>query len=335
MPVNRQIHLKSRPDGTPTADDFELVTTDIPVLEDGYLLIRNLWMSVDPYMRGRMSDRKSYVPSFEVGRVLNGAAIGEVVESRHSEYAVGDLVSHMSGWREYAVNKGRYIDKLPGNAVSPELYLGLFGTTGLTAYLGLFDVAGLMRGETVFVTAAAGAVGSAACQIARVKECRVIGSCGSDDKAAWLREELAVDEVINYRTCEDIRASLRDAAPDGLDVCFENVGGDHLEAALGNMKPFGRIAVCGMIGAYNTRGGSRQVNNLVEIIARRITMTGFLLMDFEERFDAARRDLAEWHRQGKLVSSETVYEGIENAPAAFLGLFSGNNTGKMLVRLAE
>lgn len=334
MPVNRQIHLKSRPDGVPTADNFELVTPDRPVPQDGAMLIRNLWMSVDPYMRGRMSDRKSYVPPFEVGRVLNGAAIGEVVESRHPDYEVGDLVSHMSGWREYAINKGSYIEKLPADAANPQLYLGLFGTTGLTAYFGLFDVAGLKDGETVFVTAAAGAVGSAACQIARAKECRVIGSCGSDDKAAWLREELGVDEVINYRTCGDIGASLRDTAPDGIDVCFENVGGDHLEAALCNMKSFGRIAVCGMIGAYNAPGGGH-VNNLVEIIARRITMTGFLLMDFEERFEIARRDLAEWHTQGKLLSSETVYEGIENSPEAFLGLFSGENTGKMLVRLAK
>ncbi|MGI9249382.1 MAG: NADP-dependent oxidoreductase, partial [Woeseiaceae bacterium] len=283
MPVNRQIHLKSRPDGTPTAENFELVTAAVPNPDDGQLLIRNLWMSVDPYMRGRMSDRKSYVPPFKVGRVLNGAAIGEVVESKHSDFAAGDLVSHMSGWREYAINNGQYIEKLPTGAANPELYLGLFGTTGLTAWFGLFDVASLRQGETVFVTAAAGAVGSAACQIARVKKCRVIGSCGSDDKAEWLRKELGVDDVINYRTCGDLAVSLGDAAPDGIDVCFENVGGDHLEAALGNMKPFGRIAVCGMIGAYNAPGGSEQVNNLVEIIARRITMTGFLLMDFEER----------------------------------------------------
>lgn len=334
MPVNRQIHLKSRPEGTPTAENFELVSVDMPVPDGGQVLIRNLWMSVDPYMRGRMSDRKSYVPPFKVGRVLNGAAIGEVVESKHPGYVVGDLVSHMSGWREYALNKGQYIEKLPAGETNPELYLGLFGTTGLTAWFGLFDVAGLQEGETVFITAAAGAVGSAACQIARAKKCRVIGSCGSDDKGKWLREELGVDEVINYKTCGDIAASLRDAAPDGIDVCFENVGGEHLEAALGNMKTFGRIAVCGMIGAYNEPGGDN-VNNLVEIIARRITMTGFLLMDFEERFNIARRELAKWHRQGKLVSSDTVYEGIENAPAAFLGLFSGLNTGKMLVRLAK
>lgn len=327
--------MKSRPVGSPTAENFQLVSVDTPELKDGQFLVRNTWMSVDPYMRGRMYDRESYVPPFKLDRVLNGAAVGEVVESKNSDYAVGDLVSHMSGWREYAVIDGRFSNRLPAGTAHPELYLGLFGTTGLTAYFGLFDVAGLKERETVFVSAAAGAVGSTACQIARLKHARVIGSCGSDDKAAWLRSELGVDEVINYRTCDNLSQSLRQAAPDGIDVYFDNVGGTHLQAALGNMKTFGRIAICGMIAGYNAPAERSEVTNLVEIVARRIRMQGFLLMDFQERFDDALQDLSQWYEQGRLVSNQTVVAGIEKAPEAFIGLFSGENTGKMLVRLAE
>lgn len=335
MPLSRQIHLRSRPEGTPTADDFELVEVETRELDDGQFLVRNLWMSVDPYMRGRMYDRESYVPPFRLDRALNGAAVGEVVESRNPDYVAGELVSHMSGWREFAVVDDRFSTRLPRDAANPELYLGLFGTTGLTAYFGLFDVADLQGGETVFVSAAAGAVGSAVCQIARIKGCRVIGSCGSDEKATWLRDALGVAEVINYRTCEDLSRALQQAAPDGIDIYFDNVGGSHLEAALGNMRSFGRIAVCGMIAGYNGPAEHARVRNLVEIVARRIRMQGFLLMDFQDRFDAALHELQAWHADGSLVSHETVVTGIENAPGAFIGLFSGDNTGKMLVRLVE
>lgn len=335
MPTSREVHLKSRPTGSPSPENFELVTVETAALEDGQSLVRNLWMSVDPYMRGRMYDRKSYVPPFKLDRVLNGAAVGEVVESKNPDYKVGDLVSHMSGWREYAIIDSRFSQRIPGDTEHPELYLGLFGTTGLTAYFGLFDVAQLQEGETVFVSAAAGAVGSAACQIARLKNCRVIGSCGSDEKTAWLREDLGVDTAINYRATDSLSKSLRMAAPDGIDVYFDNVGGNHLEAALGNMKSFGRIAVCGMIAGYNGPAREAQVGNLVEIIARRLRVQGFLLMDFQERFGDALEDLTRWHAEGKLRSNETVVDGIENAAQAFIGLFSGENTGKMLVRLEQ
>jgi len=334
MPANRQIHLRSRPDGAPSLENFELVTVETPDLAEGQLLIRNHWMSVDPYMRGRMDDRESYVPPFKVGRALNGAAIGEVVDSKHPDYAAGDLVSHMSGWREYAVNDGRYIDKLPADTEKPELFLGLFGTTGLTAWFGLMDVAAVEPGETVFVSAAAGAVGSAACQIAVAKGCNVVGSCGSDQKGAWLRDDMGVEHVINYKASDDLALDLQALAPGGIDVYFDNVGGAHLQAALANMKPFGRVAVCGMIAAYNAAEAGH-VDNLFEIIARRVTMKGFLLADFQERFDDALADLGQLYRGGKLTQSQTIFEGIENAPAAFLGLFSGENTGKMLVRLGK
>ena len=259
MLANKQIHLKSRPDGQPRVEDFQLVTVDIPKLEQGQLLIKNLWMSVDPYMRGRMTDRDSYVPPFKLDRVLNGSAVGEVVESKNANFNAGDLVSHMSGWREYAISDGRYIEKLPPNTSSPQLYLGLLGTTGLTAYFGLLEVAALKGGETVFVSAAAGAVGSTAVQIARLKGCTVVATCGTDAKTRWLTEELGADEAINYKSCQSLLEIVRRVAPDGIDVYFDNVGGTHLEAALNSMKPFGRIAACGMIGAYNSPGVGDQV----------------------------------------------------------------------------
>lgn len=333
MTFAREIHLRRRPDGMPVAADFELKEVELPTLQAGEILVRNEWMSVDPYMRGRMTDRKSYVPPFKLGHALDGGAVGEVVESRNDRFKPGDSVTHMRGWRDFAVSDGRDAEVLPADDLPSRHYLNLLGIPGLTAYFGLFDIAGLKEGETIFVSAAAGAVGSTVCQMAKRLDCKVVGSCGSDEKGRWLSNTLNVDQIINYKTSDDLTQALAAAAPDGVDVYFENVGGAHLQAALANMNQFGRIPVCGMISDYNSLGDGGKVSNLFEIVSRRLTLRGFILMDFIKEYARARSQIAEWVRAGELQSTETVYEGIDSAVDAFLGLFTGANTGKMLVKL--
>ncbi|MDG4782774.1 NADP-dependent oxidoreductase [Micromonospora sp. WMMD961] len=332
MTSNREIHLASRPVGWPTDDNFRLVKTDVPTPGPGQIVVRNQYMSVDPYMRGRMNDVKSYVAPFALDTPLDGAAIGEVVASEAADIAVGATVLHGLGWREYAL-----LDATAARAVDPTVapasaYLSVLGMTGLTAYAGLLEVAAMKPGETVFVSAAAGAVGSLVGQIAKLKGAgRVIGSAGSPAKVERLRS-LGFDAAFDYHD-GSLRDSLRAAAPDGVDVYFDNVGGDHLEAAISAMNLHGRAAICGMIAQYNATEPPAAPRNLALVIGKRLTLRGFLVNDHNDVRPAFVRDVAGWLREGTLSYDETIVDGIENAPAAFLGVLRGDNLGKMLVRV--
>jgi NADPH-dependent curcumin reductase CurA len=331
--VPRQIVLASRPSGFPTADNFLLTETERPDLADGQVRVRNLFMSVDPYMRGRMNDVKSYVPPFQLGEPLEGGAIGSVIETRSPDLAEGDLVQHMLGWREEAVLPARHAQKVPqADGLSPSAYLGVLGMPALTAYAGLLDVASMKEGDVVFVSGAAGAVGSVAGQIARLKgAARVIGSAGSDDKVRWLRE-IGFDAAFNYKTAP-VLTQLRDAAPDGIDVYFDNVGADHLDAALVMLNVHGRVAMCGAIANYNATEPPPGPANMGLMISKRLTLRGFLVIDHQARMPDMVADVSSWLSEGKLFHTETVVEGLDNAPAAFIDLLRGANTGKMIVRI--
>ncbi|NUQ17587.1 MAG: NADP-dependent oxidoreductase [Sphingomonas sp.] len=323
-------HLKSRPDGMPSADKFELKDIDLPSVAEDMIRVRNGWLSVDPYMRGRMNDVKSYVPPFQLGQPMEGGAVGEVVESRAEGFAPGDLVLHMGGWRDEAVVPAQAARKLPELGAEPQQFLGILGTTGATAYFGLLDVASAKEGDIVFVSAAAGAVGSAAVQIAKAKRMTVIGSAGGEQKCDYVRA-LGADAVIDYRA-GDLLRSLSGAAPQGIDVYFDNVGGDHLDAALAVARNYARFAICGMIEGYNKREPT-SLRFLMRVIAARIRIQGFLVFDYQSRMDEFYRDMGAWLKTGAVKSRETVVEGLEQTPEAFLGLFKGANVGKMLVKL--
>ena len=330
----QQVHLKSRPAGMPTHDNFALVTVELPQPEAGEVLVKNLYMSVDPYMRGRMREDAVYAQAYAVNEVMYGGAIGEVIESNDPSLSAGDIVLNQKAWQDCFVAPANTVVKLePFDRAQLSLYMGTLGMPGLTSYVGLFKFGEPKAGDTVFVSAASGAVGANVCQIAKLKGCRVIGSCGSDEKAQWLKDECGVDEVINYKTCGDLSAALAAAAPEGIDVYFENVGGDHLQAAINSMNPYGRIAACGMISGYNAANPEPGPNNLMLIVGKKIRITGFIVSDHVDMRDAFLSEMIPWIQAGKIKSHETVVEGIGHAVDAFLGLFSGNNFGKMVVKL--
>ncbi|GAT67857.1 NADP-dependent oxidoreductase [Planomonospora sphaerica] len=331
--MSRQINLASRPSGWPTPDDFDLVEVDLPAIQEGQVLVRNRFMSVDPYMRGRMNDVESYVPPFRLGEPLEGGAVGEVVESRAPGLEAGDLVLHGFGWREQVVTEAARVRRVdPIEGVSPSAYLGVLGMPGLTAYVGLLDIASFKEGDAVFVSGAAGAVGALVGQIARLKGAsRVVGSAGSDAKVARLRE-LGFDAAFNYRN-GTVAERLREAAPDGIDVYFDNVGADHLEAAIERLNNGGRIAMCGSISAYNATEPPCAPRNLFLAVGKRLTMRGFIVGDHSSRMRDMIAEVGGWLREGRITADETVVDGLENAPAAFIGLLRGENTGKMIVRL--
>ena len=323
-------HLKSRPSGMPTKDNFELKEVEPPPLGEGQVRVRNLWLSVDPYMRGRMNDVKSYVPPFEIDAPMDGGAVGEIIESNADGLSVGDLVQHMAGWRDEAVVPARTAQKLPDLGAPPERFLGVLGVTGMTAYFGLLDAAQAKEGDTVFVSAAAGAVGSVVVQIAKARKMRVIGSAGGDEKCDFVRS-IGADEVIDYKS-GSILKKLAAAAPDGIDVYFDNVGGDHLDAAFALARNNARFAICGMIDAYNAASPA-SFKFIQRIISARISLRGFIVFDYFPRASEFYRDMAPWISSGTVRSSETIVEGLDNMPDAFLGLFRGENVGKMLIRL--
>jgi len=331
--ISREVQLKQRPQGIPTNDDFDIVDVTVPDPVDKQLTVRNVCMSVDPYMRGRMVDRKSYTPPFQIGETLTGGAVGQVTASRVPEIAEGDYVLSNFGWREAFTAPADQVTGLGSLAAPPSAYLGVLGMPGMTAYVGLLEVGALKDGETVFVSGAAGAVGSIVGQIARLKGCRVIGSAGSAEKVAWLRDELGFDYVFDYHD-GDLLGHLREAAPEGLDVYFDNVGGDHLEAAIFHMRPFGRLALCGAISQYNATEPVPGPVNLAMAIGLGLTLRGFIVSHFDHLSDEFRRDMEGWIASGQIQYRETVYDGIDNAPDAFIGLFTGENTGKMIVNLA-
>ncbi|WP_184021709.1 NADP-dependent oxidoreductase [Sphingobium boeckii] len=329
--MTRAWTLKSRPTGLPDHDNFELCEIADAPIGAGEVRVRNLWMSVDPYMRGRMNDAKSYAAPFELGEPMHGGAIGEVIESQADGLAVGDLVQHMFGWRDSAQGPAAQFTKLPALGVAPQVFLGMLGMPGMTAWFGLLDVGQAKAGDTVFVSAAAGAVGSTVTQIAKAKGMTVIGSAGGADKCAWVKS-LGADAVIDYKTEGSLVKKLSEAAPKGIDVYFDNVGGDHLDAALAVANDGAHFAMCGMIHGYND-ATPVQLRYIMRIVAARLRIRGFIVTDFFDRMGEFYQDMGGLLAAGKLESRETVHEGLEAAPDAFLGLFSGENTGKMLVRI--
>ncbi|MEV0342026.1 NADP-dependent oxidoreductase [Nocardia sp. NPDC050713] len=333
LPVTtREIHLAARPEGAPTPANFELVTRPMPELAEGQILVRNTWMSVDPYMRGRMDDRPSYIAPFEVGAALEGSAVGEVIASRSERIPVGATVTHFAGWREHSILDDALATPIDTSAAEPEHFLGALGTTGLTAYAALTDVAPVRPGDTVFVSAAAGAVGSVAGQIAKALGAgRVIGSAGGPAKTALLLEEFGFDAAIDYRA-GDLEGQLAAAAPEGVDVYLDSVGGEHLRVAVAAMRPNGRVALVGAISGYNGATGE-QGPDLYLAATREVSLRGMLVSSYFPVFGEYIAKAAAWLADGTLRTRQTVYEGLEQAPAAFLGVLSGANTGKMLVRL--
>jgi NADPH-dependent curcumin reductase CurA len=332
--TGQEIRLASRPHGWPTAENFEMVKVDVAEPGPGQVLVRNTYMSVDPYMRGRMNDVPSYVPPFKVGNALDGGAIGEVIASNSDRVRVGATVLHGYGWRDLVVLDDKRVSVVDVNAVpSPAVYLGALGTTGLTAYVGLFDIAAFKPGDTVFVSGAAGAVGSVVGQLAKMRgAARVIGSAGSAEKVARCTEQYGFDAAVNYKDGR-VRDLLREAAPDGIDVYFDNVGGDHLAAAIYSMRNFGRIAVCGAIDQYNATSAVPGPTNMAMIIGKRLTLRGFIVTDHLDRMADFVAEAGAALRDGKLTCDETIVDGLANAPDAFLGLLRGENISKMVVKL--
>ena len=330
--TTREIRLASRPDGAPVPDNFELAEVPLPELGEGEALVRNSYLSVDPYMRGRMRDVKSYLPPFAVGEVLQGGAVGQVVASRNDAVEEGSWVQSLQGWREHYVSDGDGLLPVDPSLAPISTALGVLGMTGLTAYAGLMEFGKPKEGETVFVSAAAGAVGSVVGQLARIKGARAVGSAGSQEKVEYVTGELGFDAAFDYKT-EELPKALREHCPKGIDVYFDNVGGDHLEAALGRMNKFGRIPVCGMISTYNLEDPPPGPRNLPALIASRVTVRGFLVIDHYDLYPRFVEEMAGYVQSGAMKYRETVVDGIERMPEAFIGLLEGDNLGKMLVRV--
>ncbi len=327
MPKSREIHLVARPNGMPAQGDFALIETQVPDAADGEVLVENLYMSVDPAMRPRLTAGQ------DLNIAMMGGALGRVVQSKNPDFAVGDLVSNRNGFREFFTSDGKGLTKLAADPDLPvTVHMHALGMTGFTAYGGLLHIGQLKDGEQVFVSTAAGAVGSVAAQIAKIKGCYVVGSTGAADKAAWLKDEVGLDAVINYKETP-IRKALEEATPKGIDVYFDNVGGDHLEAALRRINTLGRIPVCGFISGYNS--GHSSVSNLSNIIYSRVMLRGFVGTDFLHLHGQFLSDMSGWLKEGKVKYQETILDGIDNAPSALIGLMEGKNSGKMLVKLAE
>ncbi len=339
MTTSTEIRLKSRPEGMPAADNFAVAQVEVPAPGAGEVLVRNRFMSVDPYMRGRMYDRPSYVPPFQIGETLQGHAVGEIVESHAEGFAPGDLVSSMFGWREaFTVAPATFaqapalFSKLPPiPGVSPSAFLGVLGMPGLTAYVGLLEIGQPKEGETVFVSGGAGAVGSLVAQIAKIKGCTVVASAGSDEKCAWLRS-VGVDHAINYKQ-GDLLAQVQAAAPKGIDVYFDNVGGEHLEVAIEVARQGARFAECGMISGYNATEPTPGPRNIIMVVGKSLKIQGFIVSNYGHLQPQFVADIGRWLGEGRIKWEETVMDGIANAPNAFLGLFTGSNTGKMVVKL--
>ena len=335
MTPSTQIQLINRPVGWPTQDDFRTATVELPALGPEQVRVHNEFVSVDPYMRGRMNDVKSYIPPFVLGETMTGGAVGRVVESTAATHPVGSVVVHDLGWRDVAQGDApafRVVEEIPGVPISA--YLGILGLTGLTAYVGLVHIAHLKAGDAVFISGAAGAVGTAAGQIARLEGAsRVIGSAGSAEKVALLTDRYGYDAAFDYKQAP-VREQLRGLAGDGIDVYFDNVGGDHLEAALDVMRPGGRAALCGAIAAYNATERTPGPDNMVNIISRGLTLEGFTLGNYTHVFPEFAAKMGPWLASGDVVHDETVVDGIENSVDAFLQLMRGANVGKMLVKVA-
>jgi NADPH:quinone reductase len=331
----QQIQLVSRPEGMPVKEDFLYKEIDVPQPSNGEVLVKTIYLSVDPYMRGRMSDAKSYVEPFKLNEALAGGVVGEIVESKSAHFQKGDFVVGMLPWQEYSVAKEKEVRTIDPDVAPISTYLSILGMTGLTAYFGLMDIGQPKEGETVVVSGAAGAVGSVVGQIAKIQGARVVGIAGSDEKVSYLTDTLGFDEGINYKTTDNIYKTLKEASPNGIDVYFENVGGEIGDAALSLLNKHARIPVCGSISSYNKTDrdlGPRVQSRLIKSSA---LMKGFVVNDYNDRFKEGATKLGEWLSQGKLQYEETITEGLDNVTDAFLGLFQGKNIGKQLVKIAE
>lgn len=332
---SQQIELASRPEGKPEASNFRSRTVELSPIDDGQFLVKNHWMSVDPYMRGRMKAGDSYVKAFEIDEPLEGGCVGEIVQSRHADFSEGQFVLGQLGWREYWKSDGEGVQVVDPNLAPLQAYLGVLGMTGLTAWVGLNRIAKLKPNSTVFVSAASGAVGSVVCQLAKAKGCRVIGSAGKPEKIQWLKDKAGIDACINYKEVDDLASELASLAPDGIDVYFDNVGSDHLEAAIDVMNDFGVCVECGMISTYNATDPPPAPRNLFKVVAKRIRMQGFIVRDHMEDKDEFIAEMAPLVKADKIVWEETVTDGLANASDAFIGLFEGSNLGKSLVRVSN
>lgn len=333
MSTTKTINLKSRPSGTPTLADFDFTTSEVAAVGDGELLLRTTYVSVDPYLRGRMSDAKSYVPPFQVGKPLASGVIAEVLESKSDNFRKGDYVSGSFQWKETQVAKADGLLKVDSNQAPLSAYLGVLGMTGLTAYLGLTEIGKPKAGETLVVSGAAGAVGSVVGQIGKILGLRVVGIAGTDEKVKMLKSEFGFDAGINYNTTEHMAKAIATACPSGVDIYFDNVGGPISDAVLFNINKFSRTVNCGAISVYNETELPKSISVQPFLVKKSSLMQGFIVSDFADKFPAGIRQLAEWLQQDKLANTETVREGFDNIPQAFLDLFEGKNKGKMVVKL--
>ena len=331
--MNRKIVLKSRPIGTPTIANFEMSEVSVPVLQDGELLLKSKVVSVDPYMRGRMSDAKSYTTPYQVGEPIAGGVIATVIESKHPDFKVGDDVIGVFPWQEIFAVPGNIANKVDVNLAPLGYYLGILGMPGLTAYFGLLDIGRPQKDETVVVSGAAGAVGMIVGQIARIQGCRVVGIAGDDQKTTYLKDELGFDEVINYKTVPDMAKAVEAACPSGVDVYFDNVGGEISDAVIAQINDNARIVICGQISLYNATNDPVGPRVQTILLKRSALMQGFIIRKYAPQFSDGVKQLAKWLLEGKLIYKQTITKGFENLPDAFLGLFEGNNMGKALVEI--
>lgn len=330
----KTINLKQRPVGTPTLNDFELKEQDTELkLSDGEILLETKYLSVDPYLRGRMSDAKSYVPPFEVGGPINSGIIAEVIESKNEKFKKGDFVSNRMDWKTKQISNGEGLQKVDSSKAPLSAYLGIMGMTGLTAYLGLHEIGKPMKGETLVVSGAAGAVGSVVGQIGKILGLRVIGIAGSDEKIDLLKSEFGFDHGINYKTTKDMKSAIKEAAPDGVDIYFDNVGGPISDAVLFSINRFARMVICGAISVYNSTELPTGLSVQPFLIKNSALMQGFIISNYADKFAVAMKQLSTWLGEEKLTYSETIVEGFENAPQAFLDMMKGNKKGKMVVKV--
>lgn len=321
------------PTGLPKEEDFEIKSKEILINEDNNILVSNIWISVDPYMRARMTERKNYKPPFRIGEEMEGYALGKIENSMDKNFSKGDIVFSSFGMRDKFVCKAEHLKKINPIDVPIQSYLGPLGMTGHTAYIGLFKHGNLKKGQTVLVSSAGGSVGSTVCQIAKNLDCKVIASTGSDEKVEWLMNDLKIDHAFNYKKVDNIVLHLKEICPDGFDLYFDNVGGDFLEAAIFQMKNFGRIIICGRISQMNALNPGSGLKNMAHVLVKRLTIKGFLIFDHENDIEPFETEMSEWLLKGKIKFKETIYQGIESAPKSFIDLLEGKNIGKMLVKI--
>ena len=321
------------PLGKPSASNFELKTEKIELNSTNNVMIKNEWISVDPYMRARMTEKKNYKEPFEINRPMEGAAIGRVIQSNSINFSANDIVISNYGWRDNFVCNDKNIEKINNNEIPLQKFLGPLGMTGHTAYIGLFKIAQIKKNQTILVSSAGGSVGSTVCQIAKILGCKVIASTGSDEKVSWLKNKLNVDHAFNYKKVDNLVLYLKELSPEGYDLYFDNVGGDFLEAAIFRMKNFGKIIICGRISQMNETKPSSGIKNMAHVLVKRLTIRGFLIFDHLEDIENFRNDMTQWVINKKIISKETVVEGLQNAPQAFIDLLDGKNIGKMLVKI--